>query len=174
MTKRLIALTLTVRTAVLVCKASPERATQCAKVCDYAVKSYPLRPCHSHLNAGFYTGFTRKERLSLLSQRIDQFSTFLLSSHLNSFGSLYILFFFSKNPDIDECSVDVSPCDENADCTNSAGSYSCSCKQGFTGDGSSCKGMLRNSSFFRYCLVNVIKMSIRYCVFHSGKRRPSG
>ena len=42
--------------------------------------------------------------------------------------------------DIDECSVDPSSCDENADCTNSDGSYSCTCKQGFTGDGAVCEG----------------------------------
>ena len=44
-------------------------------------------------------------------------------------------------PDVDECSADSSPCDENADCTNSDGSYSCTCKQGFTGDGKTCQGM---------------------------------
>lgn len=44
--------------------------------------------------------------------------------------------------DIDECSADSSPCDENADCINTKGSYTCSCKQGFDGDGTTCKGML--------------------------------
>jgi len=44
--------------------------------------------------------------------------------------------------DMDECSADSGPCDENADCTNTDGSYSCTCKQGFTGDGSACEGML--------------------------------
>ena len=44
--------------------------------------------------------------------------------------------------DIDECSADSSPCDENADCTNTDGSYSCTCKQGFDGDGTTCKGTL--------------------------------
>ena len=43
--------------------------------------------------------------------------------------------------DIDECSADSSPCDENAGCTNSDGSYSCTCKQGFTGEGTVCQGM---------------------------------
>ena len=47
---------------------------------------------------------------------------------------------FCISSDIDECSADTSPCDENADCTNSNGSYRCSCKQGFTGNGSSCNG----------------------------------
>ena len=45
-----------------------------------------------------------------------------------------------KTSDIDECSADSTPCDESADCTNSEGSYSCACKQGFTGDGTVCKG----------------------------------
>ena len=42
--------------------------------------------------------------------------------------------------DIDECSAEPNPCDENADCTNSDGSYSCACKQGFAGDGTTCEG----------------------------------
>jgi len=42
--------------------------------------------------------------------------------------------------DVDECSGESSPCDVNADCTNSDGSYSCTCKQGFTGNGTICQG----------------------------------
>ena len=48
--------------------------------------------------------------------------------------------FSFENSDIDECSADPSPCDADADCTNSEGSYSCTCKQGFAGDGTSCQG----------------------------------
>ena len=55
-------------------------------------------------------------------------------SENNPFSILLII------TDIDECSADSSPCDENADCTNTDGSYSCTCKQGFDGDGQSCKG----------------------------------
>ena len=47
----------------------------------------------------------------------------------------------SFSSDIDECSAESSPCDVNADCTNSDGSYFCTCKQGFTGDGSVCRGI---------------------------------
>ena len=47
----------------------------------------------------------------------------------------------SITSDIDECSADSSPCDENAECTNSDGSYSCTCKQGFTGNGTDCDGI---------------------------------
>ena len=50
---------------------------------------------------------------------------------------LFQLFLFS---DIDECSADLNPCDSNADCINTDGSYNCACQQGFTGDGITCKG----------------------------------
>ena len=43
--------------------------------------------------------------------------------------------------DIDECSTDLRPCDENAVCTNIDGSFSCACRPGFTGDGTTCKRM---------------------------------
>ena len=49
--------------------------------------------------------------------------------------------------DVDECSAGSGPCDENADCTNSDGSYSCICKQGFTGNGTLCQGNKEKSHF---------------------------
>ena len=42
--------------------------------------------------------------------------------------------------DADECNTSVSVCDVNADCKNTLGSYRCSCKAGFSGDGHTCKG----------------------------------
>ncbi len=41
---------------------------------------------------------------------------------------------------MDECSASISVCDVNADCQNTVGSYICSCKAGFTGDGKTCTG----------------------------------
>ena len=49
--------------------------------------------------------------------------------------------------DIDECSAESSPCDENADCTNSDGSYTCTCKQGFAGNGTICEGALGSDCY---------------------------
>ena len=52
--------------------------------------------------------------------------------------------------DIDEC---VSkPCDTNGTCTNSVGSYNCTCKKGFTGDGTTCAGNLITNTewYFKY------------------------
>ena len=44
-------------------------------------------------------------------------------------------------PDINECSI--SPCDTNARCTNTPGSYNCSCNSGYTGNGTHCTGSNR-------------------------------
>ena len=45
--------------------------------------------------------------------------------------------------DIDECSKGSHDCDINANCTNTNGSYSCTCKEGYTGKGESCQGKIR-------------------------------
>ena len=42
--------------------------------------------------------------------------------------------------DADECNASIPFCDANADCKNTLGSYSCSCKAGFLGDGKTCRG----------------------------------
>ena len=59
---------------------------------------------------------------------------------------MYFFFFFIDvdivllSIDINECSASPAPCDVNANCQNTKGSYLCSCKPGFTGDGKTCKG----------------------------------
>ena len=44
--------------------------------------------------------------------------------------------------DIDECLNRSHACDVNANCTNTDGSYNCTCKEGYIGDGQSCQGIL--------------------------------
>ena len=43
---------------------------------------------------------------------------------------------------MDECLS--SPCDANAICQNTIGSFTCTCNAGFTGDGLSCTGKIKN------------------------------
>ena len=45
--------------------------------------------------------------------------------------------------DIDECveAVEDVLCDENAMCIDTDGSYDCSCKEGYSGDGFMCSGL---------------------------------
>ena len=40
--------------------------------------------------------------------------------------------------DIDECTT--SPCDVNAACSNTNGSFECTCRPGFDGNGKVCQG----------------------------------
>jgi len=42
--------------------------------------------------------------------------------------------------DVDECTSTLDVCGANANCTNSAGSYQCTCLAGFTGNGTHCTG----------------------------------
>ena len=51
-----------------------------------------------------------------------------------------ILYWFLSFLDINECQDDSHDCDKNANCTNTVGSFTCSCNPGFFGNGSSCTG----------------------------------
>jgi hypothetical protein len=49
--------------------------------------------------------------------------------------------YFSHNfTDIDECAS--TPCDKNAACNNTDGSFTCICKTGYSGDGFNCTGKI--------------------------------
>ena len=42
--------------------------------------------------------------------------------------------------DINECENNQNQCHENATCSNRDGNYTCSCNDGFMGDGFTCSG----------------------------------
>ena len=41
--------------------------------------------------------------------------------------------------DINECMDNTAGCNQNAECTNTAGSYTCKCLPGYDGDGKACQ-----------------------------------
>ena len=49
---------------------------------------------------------------------------------------------------INSC-LSASPCDRNAKCLNTDGSFTCKCKQDFAGDGFKCKSTLVDEEGFR-------------------------
>ena len=57
--------------------------------------------------------------------------------------------------DLNECTLGSYTCDSNAECHNTVGSYTCSCRNGFTGNGKTCIGeklTLLSSVSFLQCL----------------------
>ena len=52
---------------------------------------------------------------------------------------MIIVGFLFEYADIDECSQG-SPCDSNATCVNNAGSFTCTCNSGYSGNGTTCTG----------------------------------
>lgn len=54
-----------------------------------------------------------------------------------SCGRYTAIFWF---PDIQECETEADDCDENAECTNNVGTFSCACFDGYSGDGKTCEG----------------------------------
>ena len=47
--------------------------------------------------------------------------------------------------DVNECTEGSHGCSADAVCINTKGSYNCSCKPGYSGDGRTCKGKLDES-----------------------------
>ena len=65
-----------------------------------------------------------------------------INAHTN-YIIYYVVFTngLKHNLDINEC--DMDPCNVNADCTDTSGSFECTCRRGYSGDGFTCDGMLR-------------------------------
>ena len=60
---------------------------------------------------------------------------FLLRNFIRLFSPLCFL-------DINECDDGRNDCHVNANCTNILGSFNCTCKAGYTGDGLKCSGTI--------------------------------
>ena len=74
------------------------------------------------------------------------------SNHNNfAFFVLLIEYSFNLFTDVNVCENEQSnPCDRDAFCNNTIGSYSCHCNQGFVGDGFNCTGENTNKKRTRH------------------------
>ena len=54
---------------------------------------------------------------------------------------MYNYHILCPSQDMNECKI--SPCDTNAQCVNTPGSYDCTCNSGYEGDGHRCTGKER-------------------------------
>ena len=65
--------------------------------------------------------------------------------------------YFNFHSDSDECLNNSHNCSENANCTNTGGSFNCSCKPGYIGNGHNCSGwFLKFLSRFPLVLTLVV------------------
>ena len=73
-------------------------------------------------------------------------------------------FFFA---DINECEAGKHNCHVNASCKNTEGSFECTCKPGYTGNGVECTGENNTSVFFimSLFLINSIYQAIYLAKF---------
>ena len=69
------------------------------------------------------------------------------------FFFFFVLFCFLFFSDINECMIGTHTCDAMSSCTNSDGSFECSCNVGFEGDGITCTGTVL-SCYFLYMISN--------------------
>ena len=69
-----------------------------------------------------------------------------LTQHIHSY--LYM-----HSPDINECEGSSDLCHSNATCSNTPGSYVCSCKDGYSGNGPFCAGICENNKLLKAYVV---------------------
>ena len=50
------------------------------------------------------------------------------------------LIYLSGSADVNECELEIHTCHSNANCTDTDGSFNCTCREGFEGDGFNCTG----------------------------------
>ena len=98
------------------------------------------------------------------------------------FNGLILIYFFlfvslSLPLFIDENECKYRPCDVFAQCTNTMGSYYCSCYPGYEGDGFSCKGKINKYNRFLqgiWCTSNrslTMRTNIRKQARKKGKKK---
>ena len=92
--------------------------------------------------------------LQLVNPRINevQFHLRLISFVCSFYCILYYL-------DINECNNGYHDCSENASCVNTPGSFKCTCKPGYTGDGRLCLGTVYRLIYFP-SLFSEVKLAL--------------
>ena len=62
--------------------------------------------------------------------------------------------------DVDECVEGLDDCDVNALCTDTVGSFTCDCLDGFVGNGITCAGTSSFTSVTENCKIAWVRRSL--------------
>ena len=69
---------------------------------------------------------------------------------------------------MDECKIDLAQCGRNAYCTNTIGSFLCTCKPGFAGSDNECTGEYIQHQYensFSTLLFKLLRLLLLFLVF---------
>ena len=72
---------------------------------------------------------------------------------------------FFLNTDIDECSEGIDDCDINSDCADTDGSFTCTCREGYLGNGTFCSSKILFIQCHTWYSVVMEKCFGQYCTF---------
>ena len=98
-----------------------------------------------------------KIQINFLRNNVS-FNSMMLHDSSNSQIFMSVIYFFS---DTDECSLMHDNCSSNATCRNTVGGFSCSCNQGFVGNGTLCVGKWEEVRIFAAHLFAVIYEEVK-------------
>ena len=119
---------------------------------DYChIKIITILPCKRASRQALSRGRAWRKAIICCQIRIRKDT---LCIHACSIHFSIYLWAIDLSADIDECSEGTFICEPNALCTNTIGSYTCTCKFGYTEDGSTCMG--KSSFEFEGRLTKII------------------
>ena len=125
-------------------------------------KRYPFRNSGGASRIGHCRGFPLGFMLALLSISMLQNWLFSCVKCLGLYticevGGSYCFLFFTL--DLDECKDKTHQCDVKANCTNIPGSYNCTCRPGYRGNGRICNGIISYLSL-HFIFLQVVLFSL--------------
>ena len=100
-----------------------------------------------------------KEKIKNWSQNQNQFKVEIVGPNRKRRLFRFYHFIFL---DVDECPS--ASCHVNADCANTDGSYNCTCKPGYTGNGHSCTGEIYYSGLLHSVKKIGLNQSIKQSI----------
>ena len=122
------------------CTSLSNACNESGATCENTFGGYNCR-----CNVGYMNTYNSLTSLSLCSgkQHSVTYSMDFDAQYMCAWDNNY-----KFSTDIDECKLGEHNCSANATCENTVGSFNCSCRDGFEGDGMNCYGKYAMSMFY--------------------------